>query len=58
MKVSPIKLKLEISQENACGIETLHTIRDHFPEKIRILLLNAFVLRQHQNPSILLKEIT
>ena len=33
-----------ILKKTACGIKTLYTIRDFFPEKIRILLLNALVI--------------
>ena len=28
----------------ACGIKTLFSIRDYFPEKVRLLLLNALVI--------------
>ena len=41
----------------ACGIKTLYSIRDLFPEKIRILLLNALVVSQLQYSSVLLNGI-
>ena len=43
-----------ILKKMACGIKTLYSIRDLFPEKIRILLLNALVVSQLQYSSVLL----
>ena len=33
-----------ILRKMACGIKTLYSIRDYFPEKVRLLLLNALVI--------------
>ena len=41
----------------ACGKKTLCSIRDLFPEKIRILLLNALEVSQLQYSSVLLNGI-
>ena len=46
-----------ILKKMACGIKTLYSIRDLFPEKIRILLLNALVVSQLQYSSVLLNGI-
>ena len=47
-----------IPKKMAYGIKTLCSIRDLFPEKIRILLLNALVVSQLQYSSVLLNGIT
>ena len=41
----------------ACGIKTIYSVRDLFPEKTRILLLNALVI-SHNYSSILLNGLT
>ena len=42
----------------ACGIKTLSSIRDYFPEIVRLLLLNALVINHLHYPAILLKFLT
>ena len=42
----------------ACGIKTLYSIRDYFPEKVRLLLLNALVISHLHYPAILLNGLT
>ena len=42
----------------ACGIKILYSIRDHFPEKVRLLLLNALVISHLHYPAILLNGLT
>ena len=46
-----------ILKKTACGIKTLYSIRDLFPEKIWILLLDALVVSQLQYSSVLLNGI-
>ena len=41
----------------ACGIETIYSVRDLFPEKTRSLLLNALVISHLQYSSVLLNGI-
>ena len=47
----------KILQKMTCSIKSLYSIRDLFPEKIRILLLNALVVSQLQYSSVLLNGI-
>ena len=42
----------------ACGIKTIYSVRDLFPEKTRLLLLNALVISHLHYSSVLLNEIT
>ena len=42
----------------ACGIKTIYAIRDFFPIKTRLLLLNALVLSHLHYPAILLNGIS
>ena len=42
----------------ACGIKFLYSIRDYFPEKVRLLLLNALVISHLHYPAILLNGLT
>ena len=46
-----------ILKRMACVIKTLHLVTGLFPEKIKILLLNAFVENQIQSKSVLHKGI-
>ena len=47
-----------ILRKMACGIETFLSIRNYFPEKILLTLLNALVISHLQYPSILLNLIS
>ena len=47
-----------ILRKMACGIKTLYSIRDYFPEKVRLLLLNALVISHLHYPAILLNGLT
>ena len=47
-----------ILRKMACGIKTLYSIREYFPEKVRLLLLNALVISHLHYPAILLKGLT
>ena len=47
-----------ILRKMACGIKTLYSIRDYFPEKVRLLLLNALVISHLHYPEILLNGWT
>ena len=47
-----------ILRKMACGIKTLYSIRDYFPEKVRLLLLNALVISHLHYPAILLSGLT
>ena len=47
-----------ILRKMACGIKTLSSIRDYFPEKVRLLLLNALVISHLHYPAILLNGLT
>ena len=47
-----------ILRKMACGIKTLYSIRDSFPEKVRLLLLNALVISHLYYPAILLNGLT
>ena len=42
----------------ACGIKTIYSVRDLFPEKTRFLLLNALVISHLHYSSVLLNGIT
>ena len=47
-----------ILQKMSCGIKCLYSIRDLFPEKTRLMLLNALVVSHLQYSAILLTGIT
>ena len=47
-----------ILRKMACGIKSLYSIRDYFPAKLRLLLLNALVNSHLHYPAILLKVST
>ena len=42
----------------ACGIKTIHSVRDLFPEKTRFLLLHALVISHLHYSSVLLNGVT
>ena len=42
----------------ACGIKTLHSLKDFFPEKTRLSLLNALVISHLHYPALLLNGIS
>ena len=42
----------------AYGIKTLYSIRDYFPEKVSLLLLDALVIAHLHYPIVLLNGLT
>ena len=47
-----------ILRKMPCGIKTLYSIRDCFPQKVRSLLLNALAISHLHYPAILLNGLT